>query len=266
MSSYTGAGPVLRRVAGEPALLLGGPRALLLQLAHPKIAAAVAAHSDFRARPWLRLWRTLDPLVLLVFGSESQRLRALARVARTHDRVRGRLSEAAGRFAAGAAYSAHDRAAQAWVLLTLADTAELVFERFVRGFHPNEREALWSDWRALGLAFGIPRRLLPERYAGYRAALHETLASDLLAVGPEARALAAAVLRPKLPLLPAAVWEPAVRLTTALLPPRLREAYGLRLGARERLESALWTRSQRLTWRFVPRARRALPRLYCMAR
>jgi len=257
---------VLRRVAGEPALLLGGPRALLLQLAHPKIAAAVAEHSDFRERPWLRLWRTLDPLVLLVFGTEPQRRRALATVARTHDRVRGRLPGAAGRWRAGAAYSAHDRAAQAWVLLTLADTSELVFERFVRGFHPGEREALWSDWRGLGLVFGIPPRLLPERWEGYRARLRETLESDLLAVGAETRVLAAAVLRPKLPLLPPALWEPAVSLTAALLPPRLREAYGLRLGARERFASAVWTRSQRLTWRLVPRARRALPRLYCRVR
>jgi len=118
---------VLRRVAGEPALLLGGPRALLLQLAHPKIAAAVAEHSDFRERPWLRLWRTLDPLVLLVFGTEHQRQRALASVARTHDRVRGRLPGSAGRWRAGAAYSAHDRAAQAWVLMDLRMRARRLY-------------------------------------------------------------------------------------------------------------------------------------------
>jgi uncharacterized protein (DUF2236 family) len=260
------AGHVLRRVAGEPALLLGAPRALLMQLAHPKIAAAVDEHSDFRERPWLRLWKTLDPMVLLVFGTERQRRHALAVVRRTHDRVRGRLRVAGGPWQPGTAYSAHDRQAQAWVLLTLADTSEVVFERLVRGFHPGEREALWTDWRRLGLDFGIAPHLLPERYDAYRVRLRETLDGDLLEVTDTTRALAGAVLRPKASFLPAAMWAPAVSLTAGLLPPRLREAYGLRLGARERLEGAVWTGLQRLTWRLVPRARRALPRLYASAR
>ena len=41
------------RLNREAMLLLGaGPRALLLQLAHPQVAAGVEEHSDFRADPW----------------------------------------------------------------------------------------------------------------------------------------------------------------------------------------------------------------------
>jgi uncharacterized protein (DUF2236 family) len=257
---------VLRRVAAEPALILGGPRALLMQVAHPKIAAAVAEHSDFGRQPWLRLWRTLDAMVLLVFGSEDQQRRALAAVHGVHDRVRGRLPDAGGRWPAGAAYTAHDPAAQAWVLLTLADTAEFVFDRFVRPFHRGEREALWGDWRRFGVGFGIPARLLPERYGDYRAGLRQMLASDALAVTDTTRVLAEGILRPEVPLLPRGLWEPLVSLTAALLPARLRAAYGLALGPRQRFECALWTRAQRATWRLVPRARRELPRLYAAAR
>ena len=44
----------------EAMLLLGaGPRALLLQIAHPAVAAGVDEHSDFRADPWRRLDGTL---------------------------------------------------------------------------------------------------------------------------------------------------------------------------------------------------------------
>src|SRR4051794_3350017 len=44
----------------EAMLLLGaGPRALLLQLAHPQVAAGVADHSDFSVDPWARLRGTL---------------------------------------------------------------------------------------------------------------------------------------------------------------------------------------------------------------
>jgi len=259
-------GRVLRRVAGEPALILGAPRALLMQVAHPCIAAAVADHSDFRDGPWLRLWRTLDAMVLLVFGSEPQRCQALAAVRRTHDRVQGRLRGDGGPWRGGTAYTAHDPDAQAWVLLTLADTSETIFDRLVRRFHPGEREALWADWRALGQFFGIPPRLLPERYSGYRARLQQTLDSDLLAVTDTTRALARAILHPKVAFLPRAMWQPAVSLTAGLLPARLRVAYDLPFGARQRLECAIWTGAQRTTWRLVPRARRSLPRLYASAR
>jgi uncharacterized protein (DUF2236 family) len=257
---------VLRRVASEPALILGGPRALLMQVAHPRIAAAVADRSDFQERPLLRLWKTLDAMVLLVFGTEDQRRSALEAVRRTHDRVHGRLRGAAGRFAAGSAYTAHDPEAQGWVLLTLADTCEVVLDRFVRPLDAREREALWADWRALGVAFGIPAHRLPASRRGYRARLREVLAGDTLAVTETTRALADAILRPRVPHLPRRTWAPVASLTTGLLPARLRAAYGLPLGRRERLECAIWTGTQRLTWRLVPSARRALPRLYAGAR
>ncbi len=117
-----------------------------------------------------------------------------------------------------------------------------------------------------GLAFGIPPSLLPERHGSYRARLQETLGSDILAVTDTTRALAEGILRPKVPVLPRGAWEPAVSLTAGLLPARLRAAYGLRFGARQRFEYAIWTGTQRATWRLVPRVRRALPRLYTAAR
>ena len=55
------------RVHREAAVLLGGGRALLLQVAHPLVAAGVAAHSRFRSAPLERLRRTLDLMLTLVF-------------------------------------------------------------------------------------------------------------------------------------------------------------------------------------------------------
>src|SRR5256885_7321540 len=52
-------GTVLYRVNAETALVLGGARALLMQLALPGVAAGVDEHSDFRSPPLPRLWRTL---------------------------------------------------------------------------------------------------------------------------------------------------------------------------------------------------------------
>src|SRR5919197_1242574 len=59
---------VIRRVSRELLLLLGGGRALLMQVAHPLVAAGVAEHSDYRENPWARLFRTLDVTTRIVFG------------------------------------------------------------------------------------------------------------------------------------------------------------------------------------------------------
>jgi uncharacterized protein (DUF2236 family) len=63
-------GSVARRMNAETALLLGGGRALLLQLAHPLVAAAVANHSDFLRDPFRRLVNTLDLTLTVAFGDE----------------------------------------------------------------------------------------------------------------------------------------------------------------------------------------------------
>src|SRR6476469_9542171 len=56
----------------EAMLLLGaGPRALLLQLAPPQVAAGVADHSDFRADPWARLDGTLRSYLRIVYGTRT---------------------------------------------------------------------------------------------------------------------------------------------------------------------------------------------------
>ncbi len=259
-------GETLRELAGEPSLILGGPRALLMQIAHPKIAAGVMQHSDFRQRPWKRLWHTLDAVVMIVFGDERQAREAIAATRRTHDRIQGRIPERAGRCRPGARYSAHDAGAQAWVLCTLADTTEVVFERFVRPLHASEKRALWRDWRLVGRRFGTPARALPEGYEAYREYLEQTLEGDELEVTAVTRALAESVSRPRVPFLPRAAWTPAVSLTTALLPQRMREWYGLAWGVRQRTDAFLWTQANRAAWRLTPRARRRIPRVYATLR
>ena len=57
------------RLDREAMLLLGaGPRALLMQLAHPAVAAGVDEHSDFRADPWRRLDGTLRSYLRIIYG------------------------------------------------------------------------------------------------------------------------------------------------------------------------------------------------------
>jgi uncharacterized protein (DUF2236 family) len=61
------------RLDREAMLLLGaGPRALLLQIAHPSVAAGVAEHSNFREDPWRRLDGTLRSFLTIIYGSTTR--------------------------------------------------------------------------------------------------------------------------------------------------------------------------------------------------
>ena len=68
---------VIRRVGTSPLVpLLGGGPAVLLQVAHPLVAAGVVDHSDYRRDLWPRLLRTLRALYLIVYGSKAEADRA----------------------------------------------------------------------------------------------------------------------------------------------------------------------------------------------
>src|SRR5216117_2677814 len=99
---------VVRRVNREAVLLLGGGRALLLQVAHPLVAAGVAAHSRFRQRPLERLWRTLDLMLTLVFADAARAIGAVREIEHVHARVRGVLDAGVGPFARGTPYDASE--------------------------------------------------------------------------------------------------------------------------------------------------------------
>ena len=62
----------LRDIGAEAALLAGGGRAILLQLANPAVGHAVADHSNFTADPLRRLRNTLSYVYALVYGSPDQ--------------------------------------------------------------------------------------------------------------------------------------------------------------------------------------------------
>src|SRR3954465_11646630 len=95
------------RVDREAAIFLGAGRALLLQLAHPWVAAAIAEHSRTFADPIGRFHQTFNTVFTMVFGTRDQALAAARRLRRRHAAVTGILPWTAGRFAAGSHYRAN---------------------------------------------------------------------------------------------------------------------------------------------------------------
>ena len=214
------------RVNQEAVLLLGGPRALLLQLAEPAVAAGVAEHSGFGADPFGRLARTLEAMTAISFGSEARARSTLERLAAVHARVRGTLP-------GGVAYSAEDPVLQWWVLATLIDTVLRVERRYLGRLDAGERARYYDESKRMAGAFGIPDAVVPPDLAAFLDYMRLRFAT--LEVTDTARALARQVLRPPVPVVGAPIADVVGLVTVDLLPARLRAAYGLAWGGRRRL-------------------------------
>jgi len=225
---------ITRRVNRENILLLGGGRALLMQLAHPKVAAGVDEHSDFRAHPIRRLRRTIRMTMAIVFGDRETALAAARGVNQVHAKVQGRD------------YRAMDPDLLLWVYATLADTALVTYETFVRCLQPHERETFHQEFTLLGEMLGIPREMFPKTVPEFDGYLEQMVATGPVRVDARARELAAQIMRPRVRLLPGPVMLPLNVVTTGLLTPALREQYGLAWGRRQQ-------RAYRLARAVIPR-------------
>ena len=229
---------VAHKITRELVVLLGWGRAILLQFAHPLVAAAVARHSGFDrnlASYVRRTHGTVSAMLALTFGTERDARAAVARITVLHDRVHGTLRSPMGIFPAGTRYSAHDPELLRWVHATLLDSLPLAYERFVGPLAKQEKDQYCAEATAVGPRLGIPQHLLPVTVAELDAYLSATYASGAVAVTDTARELAAGLLSPPL----GAVGRPLVGLarlaTIGLLPVPIRSAYGFVWSARHEL-------------------------------
>ena len=226
---------ITRRVSRENVLLLGGGRALLMQLAHPSVAAGVDEHSDFRVRPIRRFRRTIRMTMAIIFGDRSTALAAARAVNRAHAGVKGE------------GYRAMDPDLLLWVHATLVDTSLVTYETFVAPLSEVERETFYQESKVGGELLGIPRERFPRRLADFDDYMRDIVASGEVRVGRRALELARQVLRPPVTMLPGLAMIPFEVLTAGLLPTPLREQYGLAWGPGRRRMFHLATRT-------VPRA------------
>jgi len=235
------------QVDRELVLLLSGGRALLMQLAHPKIAAGVAEHSSFRDDPLGRLYRTMSAMWSIVFDEAGPARDALDRINTVHSRVHGTVPPTEPSYG-GMPYDAFDQALLLWVHATLIDSAMAAYELFVRPLRNDERARYYADSKKLARFFEISDRLIPASLKAFTAYMEWMLGGPAITVGPTARSLARDILYPNPWVLRPA--GPIFRLLTAgLLPERLRQGYSL-----------TWSHGREKTFRIVSESiRRLLP-------
>jgi len=232
---------VARRINRESFLLLGGSAALLMQVAHPLVAAGVDQHSDFRRSPVRRLVRTVNTTLAAVYGERATAEAALKRIGRSHAPVRGQAAD-------GRPYRARDPELMLWVQATLVLTSVRWYEAIMGRLSESERDAYWAEGKFFAGELGVPKDLFPATYAALERYETEMLVT---AVVPDRTAALVArdVIRPY-SWLPEIVYWPTDALSAALLPVSLRETFGFRFGT-----------PQRLFYRSVVVAIRALRRL-----
>lgn len=227
-----GPGSMMWQIDREAAVFLAAGRALLLQLAHPWVAAAIAQRSRTLTDPIGRFHRTFSLVFTLVFGTTDQAVAAARRLHRRHAEISGTLPESAGPFAAGSAYRANDVAALRWVHATLIDSALAAYELVNPPLSAEDREQYYRETRLFAALFGIPQSALPQSWPGFAEYFEGTIGSEVLAVGQTARRIApqlfsGAGTRWRMPH-----WYRA--LTTRLLPARLRAEFEMPYGPMER--------------------------------
>ena len=204
-------------MTAERLLVLGGGRALLLQIAHPIVAAGVADHRDRGRLSWDRLWGTLDAVLSIVFGDAQQVDAVGRRIGALHERVTGDRDDRS--------YRALDHELLAWVHGTLVDSAFVTWERFVGPLSPVVRSRYYEEMKRFARVFGLPAEALPPDVRAFGPWFAEELAG--LEVTDEARLLAEDVLRPPAP----PILKPALALnrlvSVGLLPGGVREGFRL---------------------------------------
>jgi uncharacterized protein (DUF2236 family) len=217
---------MLRRVHRERALALAGPRALLMQAAHPLAVMGLLAHSSALDEPYDRLARTAATMNTIGFGSRADADRVTKRVRAMHRRVRGRLPTTVGRYPAGTPYSADDPELLLWILFTLVDSGIVVYRTYIGALSRAEEAAYWEDYKVVGRLFGLRKRDMPATLDDLDAYRERMLTGDELHVTGWARERARAiVLEPPVPWMARPLVETVNFVTVALLPDRIRREY-----------------------------------------
>ena len=252
------AGQMVRRVNQEAVVLLGWGRAILLQLAHPLVAAAVADHSDYWSGPLpylRRTRRTVGSMLDLTFGTPDDVQATADRINSIHERVHGRLRHGTSRFPPGTYYTATDPELLTWVHVTLIDSQLHAYEAFVEPLEPDEKDGYCSEAAEFASLLRIPTGFLPTSHDELTGHLLRFCTESPVQVSDTALRLSRDLLYPPGGIVASSLLGLGRLATAGLLPESVRRAYGLPWDeARERRFGAvagLIRRARRLSPRFL---------------
>ncbi len=243
----TGPDSVTWRYGSDARLYASMLYPLLLQVAHPTVGAGVHDYSDFERRPFNRLFRTIDYLLILQYGGRD--------AAAMGHRLRDLHKQFKGVKPNGERYHALEPDAYAWVHATLLDAYVAGHSQFGRPMTRAQIERFYSEYVGLGRFVGVREGDLPPDWDAFRRYFDDMVENVLEHTQSVDRVLRA-IQTIRLPALPRLVSNtlrvPAGRMLylggVGLLPAVLRERLEIRWTARDqRLFDLLGASSRRLT-------------------
>jgi uncharacterized protein (DUF2236 family) len=215
---FFGPDSVTWRIHGDPAGLIGGLRALLIQALNPLAMAAVAQYSDFRQDPWGRLQRTSDYLMVTTFGDSAAAAAAGARVRALHRRVRG-VDEITGR-----PYRADDPELLLWVHAVEVHSFLTAYRRYAGAVSDADANRYVMEMVTAAELVGLSRSDVPHDLSELRAYLRGVTDLHMTPAAKEGMRL---VLSPPMPLPARPLWGVPAAAAISLLPRHIRKMYGI---------------------------------------
>jgi uncharacterized protein (DUF2236 family) len=250
----TGLGPhsIVWRVGGDWTMMLGGGRALILQVGHPTVAAGVSQFSDYESAPWERLTGTLDLYLRVIYGGRREStVEAGERLRDIHKRIKG-VDEDGNR------YHALDPPAFHWVHATLIDSMVEMNARFAgRPMNTLEKELFYEEMCEVGRLYGLRDQDMPPDWSAFRDYFHHMVESEIRN-SDTLQNVIRSVFRPaKPPVLPVTdqVWNiaswPGAELLRLVTVGTLPRALRARAGLEWSREKELALRAQQVVIRSV---------------
>ncbi|MEV5709307.1 oxygenase MpaB family protein [Actinoallomurus sp. NPDC052274] len=256
-----GPGSVTWKVMGEPVLLVGGLRALILQALHPPSMWGTAQNSELMdpRAAWDRLARTVEFVRVRTYGTLDEVERVGRRVRRIHSRLTGFHPHT------GEIFRIDEPENLLWVHMGEVDSYLDVAWRSGVPLTPEEADAFVDEQRRAGAVVGLDPADIPASVAEMRD-YYARIRPELFACR-EAKQGLRRLYNPAIPrrMLPLKLAAPSIAtLVVATLPRWARRMYGLPATPLEDLWAtttlkALYrgTRIVPEQWRYSPDARRA---------
>ncbi|WIW94604.1 oxygenase MpaB family protein [Altererythrobacter rubellus] len=223
-------------------MMVGGIRALLLQMLHPDALQGVIDHSNFREDMHGRLRRTAKFIAVTTFAHRDEAMKAIERVNRIHSKVSGTLPD-------GTPYSATNPRTLAWVHVTEASSFLAGYLRHVRPDMPGyEQDEYYRQFAVIAKALGADP--VPINRNEAEEVLREL--RDELRTSPEAREIAQLVLTQRPPGTPPGMQSVLGGDAVEMLPPFARTMLRLQRPGIAALpaRAATWGMGKTLRWAF----------------
>jgi len=243
---YFGPNSITWQLYREQLSIAGGVRALLLQVAHPAVADGVARHSNFKADPFGRGYRTFAAMAMIYFGSKTQAEQTAQRLWRMHSAIKGDAPNA---------YSANDPQLLLWVLATLTETTLQVHKRMpLPGLPPDWQTRFYEESKVAAQLLGIPAEVYPPNLQAFEAYFKTMLDGELLGSTDTCRQVAQSIVQH-----PRAPKKLANLLATGWLPEPLCVRLGIAVSPDADAKLARFLRRYLWVYRLIPKILRWSP-------